>query len=633
MLENHLQTTIQILEKKLLKTSEPINKVDLLHDLSWEYRYSNLNQAKLYLDKALEISEKLHYQFGIARAKLHKGLFAYMQSIGDDYLVNVQDALHYFIENHNYTEQVKAFNILAGIFDNYGDYEKAIQVCRKGIEVATENTILSGMADCYTTLGQVYSRVGDFELSIQQLEEGLRLRLNLNEKLAICSSLNLIARIYLLQKSFEKSEEYYNKSLVYRTKINDVNGIPWTYLGLATLFEQKEDYSQALELYNKGIELNKKSNEKRYYLVCLIGIGKIQIKTNNKVLGIQTLEQAFEIAVEIKAKPLICDIHKELASAYESTDDFKKTIFHYKQYITLREEIVNSESSNRLKKQQIAFSVEKAEKEAEIFQLRNVELKEAYDMLEEKTENITSSISYAKKIQDALAPSSLFIKEYLYNSFIFYKPKDVVSGDFYWVEKKGNKILFAAVDCTGHGVPGAFVSIIGNNGLSRCINEFGLTQPSLILDKLKKIVEQTFEKSVEQVNDGMDIALCSLDLETNVLEYAGANNPLLYISKGELFEIKADKQPIGRYVKSAPFTNHRLQLEKGDLVYVFSDGYVDQFGGDRDKKFKTSQFKELLFSIKNKPIHLQKDIILQKHLEWKGETEQTDDICVVGVKV
>jgi tetratricopeptide (TPR) repeat protein len=229
-------STIQNLENKLKQESASNKRVDILNDLSWECRYSNINQAKLYMEEAFRLSETLHYKFGFGRALLHKGLFCYMQSSGDEFMTNVQDALHIFIEEKQSTEQVKAYNILAGIYDNYGDYEKGIQVCRRGVEIATNHNLLSGKADCLTTLGQIYSRIGDFDLSIQQLEEGLNERIKLDEKMAICSSLNLIARIYLLKKNFQKSEEYYNKSLEYRTSINDLNGIPWTYLGLATLY-------------------------------------------------------------------------------------------------------------------------------------------------------------------------------------------------------------------------------------------------------------------------------------------------------------------------------------------------------------------------------------------------------------
>jgi serine phosphatase RsbU (regulator of sigma subunit) len=206
-----------------------------------------------------------------------------------------------------------------------------------------------------------------------------------------------------------------------------------------------------------------------------------------------------------------------------------------------------------------------------------------------------------------------------------------VAGDFYWVEHKENKVLFAAADCTGHGVPGALVSVVCNNGLNRSVREYGLTDPGEILDKTRELVIQEFEKSEEEVKDGMDIALGSI--EGNVLQYAGANNPLWIIRGGEVLETKADKQPIGKFELHKAFTTHTVELQKGDAIYFFSDGYVDQFGGVKGKKFKSKAFKELLLSIQDKSMEDQKLVLDEQFENWRGRLEQIDDVCVIGVKV
>ena len=256
---------------------------------------------------------------------------------------------------------------------------------------------------------------------------------------------------------------------------------------------------------------------------------------------------------------------------------------------------------------------------------------EAFDELEEKNQEILASINYAKRIQSAILPPAKIVKEYLKDSFILYKPKDIVAGDFYWLEQRDGKIMFAAADCTGHGVPGAMVSVVCNNGLNRSVREHGLTDPGKILDKTREIVVQEFEKSEEGVQDGMDIALCSL--ENKKLRYAGAHNPLWIIRKGEVLETKADKQPIGKFRKPKPYTTHTFELEKGDAIYIFSDGYADQFGGEKEKKFKSKAFKKLLLSIQDKTMEQQKIIIDDTFENWKGELEQIDDVCVIGVKI
>ena len=272
-------------------------------------------------------------------------------------------------------------------------------------------------------------------------------------------------------------------------------------------------------------------------------------------------------------------------------------------------------------------------------------------LVEQKNHEITSSIKYAKRIQSAILPPNKLVKEFLSNSFILYKPKDIVAGDFYWLEHKEGKVLFAAADCTGHGVPGAKVSVICNNGLNRSVREYGLTEPGKILNKTREIVIAEFEKSEEEVKDGMDIALCSLD--GNKLEYAGANNPLWIVRHAELdaasekeqipnqvrndeyelIEINADKQPIGKYAENKPYTTHKIELQKGDSIYIFTDGYADQFGGEKSKKFKAANFKKLLLSIQEKPMEEQKIIIDQTFKDWKGNLEQIDDVCIIGVRI
>lgn len=267
-------------------------------------------------------------------------------------------------------------------------------------------------------------------------------------------------------------------------------------------------------------------------------------------------------------------------------------------------------------------------------------LKESNAEKENLIREITDSISYAKSIQKAILPSDKRVKEYLKNSFILYKPKDIVAGDFYWLEPVGNKILFAACDCTGHGVPGAIVSVICNNALNRSVREYGLIEPGQILDKCREIIIKEFEKSEEEVKDGMDIALCAL--EGMNLKYAGANNSLWLIRKGELVEVKANKQPIGLFDYPEPYKTHSIELVKGDVVYIFSDGYVDQFGGfnsdssykiEGGKKMKSKIFKELLLSIQAKTMEEQKSLIDDFFYKWKGNLEQVDDICVIGVRI
>ncbi len=315
-----------------------------------------------------------------------------------------------------------------------------------------------------------------------------------------------------------------------------------------------------------------------------------------------------------------------------------------------KESYLHLEAINKITKNQ----KERLEK---IVVRRTSEIRKANEQLEEKNKEIIDSINYAKRIQEAILPPLNTFSKTLPNSFITYLPKDIVAGDFYWMEQVENPenpndqiILFAAADCTGHGVPGAMVSVVCSNALNRAVREYGLVKPNLILDKVAKLVEETFAKSDLEVKDGMDISLCAYHPDQKLLEWSGANNPLYIVTPEKaqidvdremvdethlpnLFEIKADKQPIGMFSNRTPYTLHQIPLNEGDIFYSFTDGFADQFGGEKGKKYKTKKMKEFFRSIYDQPIAEQGNMIKKEFNDWRGRLEQIDDVCVIGVRV
>jgi len=258
-------------------------------------------------------------------------------------------------------------------------------------------------------------------------------------------------------------------------------------------------------------------------------------------------------------------------------------------------------------------------------------------LVEEKNKDITDSIHYAQRIQRAILPSAEYQQRLIPDSFTLFRPKDIVSGDFYWMEQWNNKTVIAVVDCTGHGVPGAFMTFVAYSLLNEAVLEHGISDPAAILNEMRKNLNRMLRQKndAEALKDGMDISICVLDRNAMTLEYAGAYNPLWLVRSAALTETKADKQPIGVFTGEGekPFTKHTIALEKGDLVYLFTDGYADQFGGDKGKKFKYKKLQELLLEHHTKPVEEQRAILDATIEEWRSGLEQVDDILVVGIRV
>ena len=264
------------------------------------------------------------------------------------------------------------------------------------------------------------------------------------------------------------------------------------------------------------------------------------------------------------------------------------------------------------------------------------EINQQKEVIEQKNKDITDSIEYAKHIQQAILPDKKDMLKIFPDSFILFKAKDIVSGDFFWFTQKGDDFLFAAADCTGHGVPGALMSMIGNSFLNEITNKKNILSPGEMLNSLRKLIVQTFKKSSgNERKDGMDVALCSFNTQTRKLQYAGAYNPLWLLKNGEFVEITANKFPVGSHIDEvmANFTDHEVQLQQGDCIYIFTDGFADQFGGPKGKKMKYNMFKDLLITAKDKTMEQQKSILYNAFENWKGTLEQVDDLLIIGIRV
>lgn len=331
-----------------------------------------------------------------------------------------------------------------------------------------------------------------------------------------------------------------------------------------------------------------------------------------------------------------------LVESMERTTEFAKQTgagnfdSHYKPLSTedtlgqallkMRDDLAENERSLE---QKVIERTEEVVRQKEEIQDKNQELEILY-------KQVTDSIHYAKRIQEAILPPQELFDQLLPNSFVLYKPKDIVSGDFYWLDKKGDNVYCAAVDCTGHGVPGAFMSIVGSNLLKDAVNNTDYFAPSEIMDKLNEGVASTLHVglSEKQTKDGMDMTLCSINYQKMELQFAAAFNPLYVVRDGNLIQYKADKFPVGAFIgETRKFANCTVKLQKGDTIYIFSDGYADQFGGPRGKKFMAGSFRNLLLEVSTLSASQQKKKLDDTIEMWRGQLEQVDDILIIGIKI
>ena len=652
------------------------------------YAYNNkgkVKEALAYYSRSLKVYEEIGNKEGIALSLNNIG-FIYKNK------GQLKETLDYFIRSLKIQEEIGnkegialSLNNIGYIYKNKGQIKEALAYYGRSLKVYEEIGNKSGIAVSLNNIGLIYKDQGQVKEALAYYNRSLKIREEIGDKKRIAVSLGNIGVIYRNQGQVKEALAYYDRSLKIREEIDDKTGIANSLHNIAAIYIDEGQVKEALAYYNRSLKIREEIGNKSGVAISLHRIGGVLLEQGqlNKALahGLKSLT----ISQQVGSPQNIKNASNLLSTLYEKQGKGMKALEMYKLSIIMRDSINNKETQSASAQQQAKYAYEKQktlddaahekqktidaaahekllaieqeEKEKQqiltgaiaiglglvvifllfVFNRLKVTRKQK-DLIEQQKESveeahkeIKDSITYAKRIQSAILPSIKVVKEYLKESFILYKPKDIVAGDFYWMEHKHGKVLFAAADRTGHGVPGAMVSVVCNNGLNRSVREHGLTIPGEILDKTREIVMREFEKSEEEVKDGMDIAICSL--EGMKLQYAGAHNPLWIIRNGEIIETKANKQPIGQFENPKPYTTHSFDLEQGDAIYIFSDGYVDQFGGERGKKFKAKAFRELLLSIQDKTMEEQKASIDETFETWKSDLEQVDDVCVIGVRV
>ena len=594
---------------------------------------------------------------------------------------NYSDAIDKYTQSMKLAEDIGNKNLVAANLANIGiicfsegDYKKAMEYNSKNLKIVEELGDKYSMSYSYRNIGKVYEVKGEFQKAIFSYTKAYNLCEENKDESGKAYSLNYLGNVFLEMKDYDKAQEYFIRSLAIAEKLNDTYGIAENLDHIGNCYYERKEYPKAIEYCKKALDMASKTELILLQRNASKSLYAVYKKTGDYKLALSMHEFFTNIKDTILSEENRKGIlKKEIQYKYEKQSLADSLAYSQKQKLN---ELEHTAQLDKEKHQRyflyggLAFALiiggisfrgyQRKKRDNDIISSQKKLVEHQKDIVEEKQKEIIDSISYAKRIQEAILPPDKLVKKWLPDSFIFYKPKDIVAGDFYWMETircetgdmryetKGNMenisdlksqysnlILIAAADCTGHGVPGALVSVVCSNALNRSVKEFGLRKPGDILDKTRELVMEAFNRSDEDVKDGMDISLLNIHYsnENIIAEWSGANNPLWVIRNGELIEYKPDKQPIGKYFDAHPFTTQAVQLQKGDSVYLFTDGFQDQFGEASNKKFKSAQMRKMFSAIQNMNMEEQKLTIGNTFTEWKGCFEQVDDVCVIGVRI
>lgn len=621
------------------KMKEDTNKVIFQNEVSWSFKYSHPKQVEKLLLENVKLAKKIKYNPGIALA--YKNLGILMDEAGDipKSVDNYQLAIRYYKKANDEMGVAKSEANIGILYRDLKRNREAIEKFRASNRVFIKNNFLQGQLIIYENLSICYEFMNQLDSATVNIQKAMEIMHKLNT--VDPHVYGNYANIFMKQKNYPKAIEYYEKAL--ELFGSNSRGVTWTdNLGMA--YHYQKQYEKALPLFLESIE-----NAPNIYTANTMAT---HFHLANLYYDMKEYKKGFEIQrIYDHIKDSIFSLENsrqlsELTQKYDS--DKKKTqIENQKKQIRSEQKQKYFFAASMLVFIALGFllfrSLKQKNKANKIILEQKSVVEDQKDALEYKNREILDSITYAKRLQDAILPAVDYWHRILPESFILYKPKDIVAGDFYWLEthavSDGNDtteyLFFAAADCTGHGVPGAMVSVICCNALNRSVLEFNLVEPGKILDKTRELVISTFSKSVENVKDGMDISLGCLNTKTNELLWSGANNPLWLVPAGssEIIEWKADKQPIGTYTDEKPFNTHSIVLEPQTTIYLFTDGYADQFGGENGKKFKYRKFKDSILAIHDRPMEEQKEHLETIFESWKGDLEQVDDVCVIGIRI
>lgn len=623
------------------------------------YLEGDYNSALDYYLQALKLVEETGDKKGIANS---------MMGIGNIYSAqgNNKLSLEYQLKSLKLRQELNDKDGISACYNNIGiiymelkDYDTALDYQLKSMKLKEETNDKKGISSNLGNIGSIYYQLENYPVALEYQLKAFELRKELNNKKGIAMSYIDLGNIYEKQGKYEEAIQSQLNAIKTAKEVGYKLALEGAYLSISSSYEKLNNTKDALEYYKlfkavkdsifnkensaKLIEMQTKfdSEQKEKEIVLLTKakeISNLKALQQELELSRQEMEAAHKHK-EIRLKEKELEVHKMDNLAKKKEIKIKET--EVSKQRMLRNSIAGGLLLVCLLAVLLVIGIRQKQKVNKSLEQKNREIAEASaiieshrDQIAEKNKDITDSINYAQRIQLAMLPLKEDIDKTLKDYFIMYKPKDIVSGDFYFHAERNNKVVIAVVDCTGHGVPGAFMSMIGNDLLNQAIIEKGITKPADILGQLNRGVKQALKQQSEnaETTDGMDIAVCSIDFESKTFEFAGAARPLFYASK-DIQKINGDAASIGGGTpENYEYTNHLLHLKENNSIYIFTDGYVDQFGGEKGKKFMTKNLKDLIAGIHQKDMKEQFDILNTKFIEWSKGQEQVDDILMIGIK-
>lgn len=558
-------------------------------------------------------------------------------------------------------------------------YDQAIKILFEGLDLAEKTKDEAGQARLLNNLANVFVSQEKVNDALKFYNRSLAIKKRVGTKIDIANTYGNMGVCFYTLKNPSKALMYYDSSLTLKREANDKRGIATTLQNIGLVLLELKQYDSAEVKVNEALLLRTELGDLAGIASSQQVLGQIYIETGRCNLAIKILEDACSSSVNLGALETHEKTLLRLAEAYACTGDYSKAYNYLQQYRSSHD--TSMAQANRKLSAEMQSKYESVQQESEIRQLKkekalgelqqllqqdrdqqrsyfwmaaiigsliivafvilrsreNQKSKErlqvAYGLIEEKNKNITDSIVYAKRIQESILPDLNLFTNAVKDGFVLFKPKDIVSGDFWWLKENRASVFIAAADCTGHGVPGAFMSVMCSELLTQATEVMSDPQPEQLLSYTDKGIKRQLKQSnsAESTKDGMDIALVNYDRDKNILRFSGANRPLLHWRNGVVNIIKGQKSSVGGN-EEKKFTGMEISVQAGDMIYLFTDGYADQFGGPAKKKFKSSSLVKLLNEIGGLSGSDQLEKLKSVFTSWQGEEEQVDDVCVIGFR-